>query len=89
MRRGSRHQSLSPLSEIDFGALREAYALTSQYDASSDVRDMVALATLSSQDGAQASVDPGEIEEAVRHEFPLLENHYWAFVFYANQPDPD
>ena len=80
----------SSIYDVDLGALREAYALTPQYDAMSDVREMVALATLLPQDGAsQAPVSPREIEEAVRREFPLLETHYWAYAFYADLPRPN
>jgi hypothetical protein len=79
-----------PLHEVDFAALREAYARSPQYDAMSDLKEMVALPTLAGAgQGERPPLRVSELEEAVDREYPLLETHYFAYLFYGSLPRPN
>lgn len=74
---------------IDFVALREAYARDPSYDGSSRLWEMFAERMMADQMGTlPPEWTNDEVTAAIIEDFPLLETHYAAFMYYRSLSDP-
>lgn len=76
-------------SQVDLGALREAYAATPIYNGMSRLKEMFAQGLQTAAADPFAGFTAEEIKTAISLDFPLLDSHRIAFSYYKHMTPPD